>query len=79
MPTDNAPKVEGRQVSAIAEPQELDSEDFRALVEKRVQRALGMSLDEFMKALAEGTLDPESPQVAGLAILVGAGLSDRAV
>jgi hypothetical protein len=64
--------MRGPQMSAIAEPRELSQEDFIALLEERVQASLGMSLEEFVAALREGELDPESPQVAGLALLVGA-------
>jgi hypothetical protein len=59
-------------MAPMAEPRELDNEDFRALLDERVRRAVGMSLQEFIEALQAGKLDPESPQVAGLAILVGA-------
>jgi hypothetical protein len=54
------------------EPRELERDEFRRLLELRVQGSLGMSLSEFIRALREGRLDPESPKVAGLAILVGA-------
>jgi hypothetical protein len=62
-------------VGSVAEPRELSREEFRALLEERVIAALGMTLDEFIEALDDGSLDPESPQVAGLAILVGARTS----
>jgi len=57
-------------MSALAEPEELDRDDFRALLEKRLQAALGMSVPEFLEALSEGQLDPESPRVAQFAILL---------
>jgi len=53
------------------EPKELTEDEFRALLEERVQRTLGMSLSDFKAALREGKLDPDSSRVAGLAILVG--------
>ena len=55
-----------------AEPIELDGNDFRQLLEERVQASLGMSVGEAVLALREHRLDPESPRIAGLAILVGA-------
>jgi len=64
--------VKGEQMSAIAEPTELSREDFTDLLEGRVQAALDMSLSSFVAALRDGQLDPESPRVAELAILVGA-------
>jgi hypothetical protein len=62
----------GKTMSALAEPRELSQEDFIAVLEERVQGSLGMSLAEFVAALHEGELDPESPRVAELALLVGA-------
>ena len=59
-------------MSATAEPQELSQEDFEALLEERVRAAFDMSLSEFVAALRDGTLDPESPRVAELALLVSA-------
>jgi hypothetical protein len=58
--------------TAEPEPRELDSEDFRVLLDERVRRALGISLQQFIEQLRAGELDPESPEIAGLAILVGA-------
>lgn len=58
--------------AAEAEPRELDQDEFRQFLEDRVRASLGISLTEFIAALDEGRLDPESPRVAGLAILVGA-------
>lgn len=54
------------------EPQELGPEEFRRLVEDRIRRRFGMTLDEFVSALRSGEL-PDTPEVADLAILVGAG------
>jgi hypothetical protein len=59
-------------MTSIAEPRELDREDFLAFLEEHVQASLGISLAEFTERLQDGSLDPESPQVAGLAILIGA-------
>ena len=53
------------------EPKELSENEFQELLEQRAQRTLGMSLAEFIAALREGRLDPESSRVAGLALLVG--------
>ena len=55
------------------EARELSQEEFRSFLERRVRESLNMSLSDFMTALEEGRLDPESPRVAGLAILLGAG------
>lgn len=51
---------------------ELSQEDFIAVLEERVQACLGITLEEFVEQLNRGTLDPESPRVAEIAILVGA-------
>ncbi len=59
-------------MSAVAEPEELSQEDFTALLEERIRASLGMSLAEFVTALRNEELDPESPRVAELALLVGA-------
>ena len=59
-------------MSSVAEPRELSREEFAELLEERVQASLNMSLADFVAALEEGRLDPESPRVADLAILVGA-------
>jgi hypothetical protein len=57
---------------SVAEPRELSQQDFVALLEERVRASLGISLDEFVAQLRSGELDPESPGVASLAILVDA-------
>lgn len=59
-------------MTSIAEPRELSREDFLALLDERVREALGMSLEDFVAQLKSGDLDPESPGVASLAILVDA-------
>jgi hypothetical protein len=60
----------------IAEPRELDRDAFRAFLDDRVQSTLHMTLPDFIAALRDGELDPEeSPEVASLAILVGARTS----
>lgn len=51
---------------------ELTQEELRSLLEGEVRTVTGMSLDEFTAALEQGRLDPETPRIAGLAILVGA-------
>ena len=58
-------------MEAIAEPRELNREEFRDFLDQRVRASLHMTLDEFITELREGRLDPESPQIASLAILVG--------
>jgi hypothetical protein len=57
---------------AASEPRELSRDEFAAFLEERVSSSLDMSLADFVAALEEGRLDPESPEVASLAILVGA-------
>jgi hypothetical protein len=59
-------------VETYAEPKELSREEFAVLLEERVQASLNMSVPEFIARLEDGRLDPESPRVANLAILVGA-------
>jgi hypothetical protein len=60
----------------IGEPRELDGDEFRAFLDDRVQATLQMTLPDFIKALSLGDIDPEqSPEVASLAILVGARAS----
>lgn len=55
---------------AQPKPKELSEEDFRLVLDGRVRRTLDMSLEDFTAALKDGRLDPESPKVAGLAVLV---------
>ena len=59
----------------IAEPIELDRDEFWTFLDARVRATLDMSLPDFIEGLRLGELDPEEPQVAGLAILVGARTS----
>jgi hypothetical protein len=59
----------------LHEAKELSQKEFRRLLEKRVQESFDMSLTDFTAALSDGRLDPESPRVAGLAILLGARTS----
>ena len=60
------------EVAPEREPQELGPEEFRRVVEDRIRRRFGMTIDEFVAALRDGEL-PDTPEVADLAILVGAG------
>jgi hypothetical protein len=53
-------------------PRDLSEEQFRAVLEERVQRAFHMSAREFSLALKERRIDPESSKAAGLAILLSA-------
>lgn len=52
-------------------PNVLTEEQFGALLEKRAQEWLGMSLDEFVDRRDNGTL-PSSPAVDHLLLLLGA-------
>ncbi len=51
---------------------ELSRADLIVLLDETVRASLGMSLADFREGLEAGRIDPESPRVAGLAILVGA-------
>jgi hypothetical protein len=53
----------------------MDETEFRALVERQIKDSLDMTLPQFEAALKDGTLDPETPRVARLAILAGARAS----
>jgi hypothetical protein len=53
-------------------PKQLGRDEFEQFLDVRVKGCLGMSLVEFKAALDAGTLDPEEPHVASMAILVGA-------
>jgi len=57
---------------AVVEPRELTRDEFAAFLDERVSASLDMSLADFVAALEDGRLDPESPEIASLAILVGA-------
>jgi hypothetical protein len=59
-------------MGTYAEPKELSREEFAVLLEERVYESLNMSVSDFIARLEDGRLDPESPRVASLAILVGA-------
>jgi hypothetical protein len=56
----------------VAEPQELNREDFLQLLEERIHAAFGISLAEFVRGLEDGSIGADDPGVAHLAILVGA-------
>jgi hypothetical protein len=56
----------------LSNARELGEDEFLQLLEERVVTSLNMSLTDFITALDAGKLDPESPRVADLAILVGA-------
>ena len=56
-------------ITSPAQPIELSAEEFARLLEERVQRDLGMSLEAFLAALAAGEL-PDTSAAMGLAILV---------
>lgn len=62
----------GRRAS---EARELNEDELRALLDSEIRETAGMSLPEFTAALEQGTVDPESPRLAGLAILLGARTS----
>lgn len=62
----------GRGTSGV---RELDEDELRALLDTEIREIVGMSLPEFTVALEQGKVDPESPRLAGLAILLGARAS----
>ena len=57
-------------ITPPAQPIEMSREEFARLLEERVQRELGMSLDAFIAALDAGEL-PDTSAAMGLALLVG--------
>jgi hypothetical protein len=71
-------RLRGKRQSA-ADPRpdakELSREDMRDLLDAEIRNTTGMTLPQFTAALKDGTIDPESPRIAGLAILVGARAS----
>lgn len=58
-------------MSAVAEPQALGAEEFRALLEERIKARFGLTLAEFLEAFESGELD-DDPAATDYAILVGA-------
>jgi len=61
-------------VPEIVEPEALNAEEFRALLERRCQRRFRMSLERFVEAFRAGELDDE-PAATEFAMLVGANPS----
>ena len=55
----------------IVEPEELNAEEFRALVERRIRRRFHLSLDGFVEAFRAGHLQ-DDPAAIEFAMLVGA-------
>lgn len=58
-------------VPKIVEPEELNAEEFRALLERRIRRRFRMSLEEFVRAIEAGEL-ADDPAATEFALLVGA-------
>ncbi|HEY7062005.1 MAG TPA: hypothetical protein VII06_11040 [Chloroflexota bacterium] len=58
-------------ITSAAQPRDLRREEFARLLEERVQRELGMTLEAFLAALDAGEL-PDTSAAMGLAMLVGA-------
>ena len=58
-------------VPEMVEPEEFSAEEFRALIERRIRRRFGMSLDGFVEALKAGKLRHD-PAATEFALLVGA-------
>ncbi len=59
-------------VRAAKGPVDLDREQLLAILDERSKRFLGMSGEEFIKRLDEGTL-PDNAVVTHLAMLLGEG------
>jgi hypothetical protein len=57
-------------VQTIRQPQALGAKEFRDLVEERVQRTFGMTLEDFAKAFKAGKLDGD-PAAYSLAVIAG--------
>jgi hypothetical protein len=58
-------------VPQIVEPEELNADEFRALLERRIRRRFSMSLDEFAAAIRAGKFS-EDNVATEYAMLVGA-------
>jgi len=56
----------------IVEPEELNADEFRDLLERRVRERFGLSLDGFVEALKAGELD-DVPAATEFVMLIGAG------
>jgi hypothetical protein len=66
--------MEGSVMAAqteFIEPEELNAEEFRALLEARLRVRFGMSLERFVEAVNAGELQ-DDPAATEFAILVGA-------
>jgi hypothetical protein len=55
----------------IVEPEELNAEEFRTLIERRIRQHFRMSLKEFVEAVKAGKLG-DHPAATQFAMLVGA-------
>ena len=60
----------GRMDTAEPGILELSPAEGRALVEREAQAVLGLSVDEFRRAWEAGELDPETPGVLDVALLL---------
>jgi hypothetical protein len=58
-------------MQTIPGPRVLNAVEFRDLVEERVRRLFGMTLDEFAKAFRAGKFDGD-PAAYSLAVIAGA-------
>ena len=64
-------ETEMATVPEIVEPEELNADEFRALLERRIRRRFRMSLDEFAAAVRAGDF-ADDIGATEYAILVGA-------
>jgi hypothetical protein len=64
--------IGSRKKEPLMDAKELSRADLHLVLDTEIRETTGMSLAEFTAAIESGRLDPESPRVAGLAILVGA-------
>lgn len=56
---------------------EMTSEEYAAYVEREVERAVGLSVEEFRRAYAAGELDDADPEVSELVGLLRIGQNGR--
>lgn len=65
------------ETSAGSPVVEMTAEEYAAYIEREVQRAIGLSADEFRRAYLGGELDDGDPAVSELAGLLRIGQNGR--
>ena len=58
---------------------ELDEDEYRAFLEREVQRGMGLSVEEFVRRYEAGDLDEGDPDVSDLASLLWLGQNGHRV